>query len=87
MRRTVREIGWAVRGACRASDPELFFPLAQSADQEARAKAVCAGCPVLADCRAYAVRAAEPEGIWGGLTVQERRNLRFPSGWRQPATG
>ncbi|MEV8633356.1 WhiB family transcriptional regulator [Streptosporangium sp. NPDC051023] len=87
MRRMVREIGWVVRGACRASDPELFFPLAQSAEQEARAKAVCSGCPVLAECRAYALRVAEPEGIWGGLTVQERRSLRFPSGWRQPAAG
>lgn len=87
MRNTVREIGWATRGACRASDPELFFPLAPSAEQEARAKAVCADCPVLAECRAYALREAEPEGIWGGLTVQERRGLRFPAGWRQPAAG
>lgn len=62
MRKTVREIGWAIRGACRASDPELFFPLAQSVEQEARAKAVCAECPVLTDCRAYAVRAGSPRG-------------------------
>ncbi|MBG0813513.1 WhiB family transcriptional regulator [Planomonospora sp. ID82291] len=85
MRRTVREIGWAVRGACRESDPELFFPVAPSPEQEERAKAVCAGCPVLADCRAYAVRVGEPEGIWGGLTVRERRGLRFPPGWRRAA--
>ncbi|MEU6738818.1 WhiB family transcriptional regulator [Streptosporangium sandarakinum] len=87
MRRMTPEIGWAVRGACRASDPELFFPLTQSAEQEARAKAVCARCPVLTDCRAYAVRSGEPEGIWGGLTVRERRGLRFPAGWRRPAAG
>ncbi|GAA4179102.1 WhiB family transcriptional regulator [Streptosporangium oxazolinicum] len=87
MRMTVREIGWAARGACATSDPELFFPLTPSAEHEARAKAVCERCPVLEECRAYALRAAEPEGIWGGLTVRERRGLRFPSGWRQAATG
>lgn len=83
MRAMVEEVGWAARGACRGSDPELFFPLTQSAEQEARAKAVCERCPVLTECRAYAVRAAEPEGIWGGLTVRERRGLRFPAGWRR----
>ncbi|GAA3414378.1 WhiB family transcriptional regulator [Streptosporangium vulgare] len=40
---------------------------------------------MLKECRAYALRAAEPEGIWGGLTVRERRSLRFPAGWRQAA--
>ncbi|MDP9846654.1 WhiB family redox-sensing transcriptional regulator [Streptosporangium lutulentum] len=87
MRMTIREIGWATRGACREIDPEVFFPLTQSAEHEARAKAVCERCPVLKECRAYAIREGEPEGIWGGLTVKERRGLRFPSGWRQPAAG
>jgi WhiB family redox-sensing transcriptional regulator len=87
VRMTIREIGWATRGACRASDPELFFPLTQSAEHEARAKAVCERCPVLKECRAYAIQEGEPEGIWGGLTVKERRSLRFPSGWRQSAAG
>ncbi|MEW9546861.1 WhiB family transcriptional regulator [Nonomuraea sp. NPDC050783] len=79
------EIGWLRRGACRSSDPDLFFPLAPSPLQEARAKAVCAGCQVLQECRSYALRAGEPEGIWGGLTPQERRRSRFPAGWRGSA--
>ncbi|MFD1931455.1 WhiB family transcriptional regulator [Nonomuraea mangrovi] len=79
----VREISWLRRGACRTSDPDLFFPPAPSPAQEARAKAVCSGCQVLAECRAYALRAGESEGIWGGLTPDERRRLRFPVGWRQ----
>ncbi|WP_204358651.1 WhiB family transcriptional regulator [Streptosporangium sp. 'caverna'] len=87
MRMMIREIGWATRGACRESDPELFFPLTPSDEHETRAKAVCEGCPVLKECRAYAIREGEPEGIWGGLTVKERRSLRFPSGWRQSAAG
>ncbi|MEU6996890.1 WhiB family transcriptional regulator [Nonomuraea sp. NPDC046570] len=81
----VREIGWLRRGACRKSDPDLFFPPAPSPAQEAQAKAVCAGCQVLTECRAFAVRNGESEGIWGGLTPLERRRLRFPEGWRRPA--
>ncbi|MFC7590076.1 WhiB family transcriptional regulator [Nonomuraea antimicrobica] len=53
--------------------------------QEARAKAVCATCQVMEECRAYALRAGESEGIWGGLTPEERRRTRFPEGWRRPA--
>jgi WhiB family redox-sensing transcriptional regulator len=81
----VREAGWASRGSCRTSDPELFFPDAPSPEREARAKAVCAACPVIQECRDHAVRAGESEGIWGGLTTAERRRLRFPPGWRRRA--
>ncbi|MDF5751340.1 WhiB family transcriptional regulator [Spongiactinospora sp. TRM90649] len=85
MRVTTAEIGWARRGACRTSDPELFFPLSPSPEQEASAKAVCARCQVMDECRAYALRAGEAEGIWGGLTPQERRRSRFPANWRGSA--
>lgn len=77
MEGAVQGIGWADRGACRTNDPDLFFPLAPSAEQEARAKAICAGCPVLVECRDHAVRVGEPDGIWGGLTPQERRRVRL----------
>lgn len=80
------EARWLRRGACRSSDPELFFPLTPSRLQEADAKAVCAGCQVLTECREYALRAGESEGIWGGMTPEERRRARFPAGWRAPAT-
>ncbi|MGN9836628.1 WhiB family transcriptional regulator [Nonomuraea sp. H19] len=80
-----QDIGWLRKGACRSSDPDLFFPPAPSPLQEARAKAVCAGCQVMKECRAYALRAGEAEGIWGGLTPEERRRARFPEGWRNSA--
>ncbi len=38
-----------------------------------RAKAVCQVCPVVVECRAYALQIREPYGIWGGLTESERR--------------
>ncbi|TDC04197.1 WhiB family transcriptional regulator [Nonomuraea longispora] len=82
---SLEEIPWLRRGACRFSDPDLFFPLAPTPLQEARAKAVCAGCQVIEECRSYALRTGEAEGIWGGLTPEERRRTRFPAGWRRPA--
>ncbi len=81
----LEEIGWLRRGACKSSDPELFFPLAASPVQEAQAKAVCATCQVLAEYRSYALKAGETDGIWGGLTPEERRRTRFPAGWRNSA--
>jgi WhiB family redox-sensing transcriptional regulator len=43
------------------------------ANRAAKAKAVCQRCPVLEQCRRYALSAEEPYGVWGGLTEDERR--------------
>ncbi len=69
---------WMVNGACRGTDPELFFPIARegSAVQEiASAKAVCGRCEVRRQCLAYALRTM-PDGIWGGTTREERIAIR-----------
>lgn len=62
--------------ACRSEDPELFFPITETgpgARQVARAKAVCARCPVSSACLAYAVENGLAHGVFGGLTGSERR--------------
>ena len=70
---------WRVRAACRSEDPELFFPVGDWGPvvvaQLAEAKAVCARCPVVAECLSFALLAV-PEGVAGGLTGQERRAVR-----------
>lgn len=71
---------WTDLAACRGVDPELFFPVSVTGpalDQVTEAKKVCAGCPVVADCLAWALRAGEPVGVWGGTTPEERRYLRL----------
>lgn len=69
---------WRDRAACRGSDPELFFPTAQAGPmydgQVARAKAVCARCPVRTTCLEFALSAL-PDGVAGGTTPAERRGL------------
>ena len=37
-----------------------------------KAKGICAACPVRSDCLAHAVVNGERDGIWGGLTEEER---------------
>jgi WhiB family redox-sensing transcriptional regulator len=56
----------------------LFFPVGDSdpaLEQIATAKEVCARCPVVAECLSLAL-VALPEGVAGGLTAKERRELR-----------
>ena len=58
---------------CAQVDPELFFP--ELGGTGAAAKAVCAACPVTALCLAtFGPMVAE--GVVGGLSAQERRELR-----------
>ncbi|MGW7065595.1 WhiB family transcriptional regulator [Streptomyces sp. NPDC054855] len=74
---------WVERAACRGCDPDTFFPSGRSPDDtesEAAAKRLCASCPVVADCLAEALAHEESAGIWGGLTVRERRELRRVAG-------
>jgi hypothetical protein len=70
---------WRTRAACRDEDPELFFPAANTgpawAAQVTAAKAICRGCPVVEQCRAFAVEGLR-YGVAGGMTEQERSALR-----------
>lgn len=68
---------WQLHGTCRGEESSVFFhPEGERgrarASREARAKAICGACPVLAQCRAHALAVAEPYGIWGGMSESER---------------
>lgn len=69
---------WQLKGLCRDMDSRLFF----HPDDERgharmrrirRAKQVCRRCPVMANCRDYALSAPEYYGTWGGMSEIERR--------------
>jgi WhiB family redox-sensing transcriptional regulator len=53
----------------------VFFPDEDDHDELARAKAVCAGCPVQPRCLQHALDYREHHGIWGGTTEAERRRI------------
>ncbi len=69
--------GWQDAAACRNEDLILFFGpdgerQAEREVRERKAKAVCASCPVRADCLNYALSRPEKYGAWGGLSEEER---------------
>jgi WhiB family redox-sensing transcriptional regulator len=71
---------WQIRAACRGLDPMLFFQQTNARGRtkrmnEARARAVCAKCPVVAECLNWALSVNEPYGMWGGLSPDERQRL------------
>jgi WhiB family redox-sensing transcriptional regulator len=81
--------GWRRRAAC-AGLSELFF--APTLDEAAAlawtpepAKAVCARCPVATDCRAWAIRTRQTNGVWGGLDEVELRRLHRRPRAKSPA--
>ena len=66
---------WQEHAACK--DSPLDFIAAEN-DERNRAKAlqVCGRCPVLMECREYALADASLVGIWGGADSQARRAMR-----------
>jgi hypothetical protein len=64
-------------------DPDEWFPIAakpaRARAEAARALAVCAACPVRAECLELSLRTwsgAGQHGIWGGLVEADRSSLR-----------
>ena len=82
---------WQLRSACRQADPDLFFhPEGERGSarvsRDARAKQVCATCPVLVTCRTHALRVREPYGVWGGLSEDEREPAAASATTGAPST-
>lgn len=75
------QLVWQEKAACRGPLADVFFPPPvverknEKLAREDRAKQICRECPVVADCREYAISIREPHGVWGGLSEQERRQL------------
>ncbi len=78
----VKLLDWQQLAACkghpRAAD---FYPPTRTERKheriarEHRAKSVCAACPVRGDCLEHALAVDERYGVWGGLTLDERRTI------------
>ena len=71
---------WQVEAQCRGMSSAFFFHPwgergpARDARVE-RAKEVCAQCPVILQCRSFALTVQEQYGVWGGLSEDELRLL------------
>ena len=64
---------WWAGAKCRSAGVN-FFP--ERGESMAPAKALCALCPAQDACLAFAVAERLEHGVWGGLSPQERREMR-----------
>lgn len=71
---------WFDKAACK-NKTNLFFPFYNERPKarikrEAKALAICAQCPVVMECRAYARHNSE-YGIWGAETEEQRIKIGY----------
>lgn len=68
---------WASQGNCATLTPQradmLFFGDGRNRGHIAQAKAMCATCPVLEQCRSFGEQ--QEYGLYGGVTECERNGV------------
>ena len=82
---------WSRRAACSGKTSRFFEPPAERPDarmvRELKASMICAACPVLSTCRAWAREHGE-YGFWGGESEEARAQAgyrtRMPRAMRTP---
>ena len=65
---------WQRQAACRGMDPAIFHP--EIGQRATEAKAVCATCPVTAECLQAAIDERDEHSVRGGYTATERLKFR-----------
>ena len=77
---TTGQWDWQVEALCRGMPSGFFFhpwgergPARDARDE--RAKQVCARCPVIEQCRSFALTVQVQYGVWGGLSEDDLRLL------------
>jgi WhiB family redox-sensing transcriptional regulator len=66
---------WRARALCRGLG-SLFFPEAHQPLTLIEAKCLCAECPVTQECLDFAFEYEIEDGVWGGLSEEERKILK-----------
>ena len=72
---------WMESAVCRQLDPELFFDPGMV---EEAVKVCREYCPVLAECREWAIRGNLEFGVVGGMSAPERRAAASAEGVPMP---
>ncbi len=65
-------IAWVSKAKCRSVDPDELFV---GGAAQRKAANICRHCPVMAECLADALDNQMDWGVWGGMTVRQRRVL------------
>lgn len=84
--RALKAFDWREDAACKepGCDPAWWFPEKGGRHTNtARARAICKSCPVRFPCLTYGTQFSE-QGIWGGLSEDQRREFRKIIKHRRP---
>lgn len=68
------------KALCKEIGGEIFFPEKHESYLVYYAKAICRRCPVLDECKEYALSNPDLVGVWGGTTTMERNRARWKIG-------
>lgn len=68
---------------CHDTDAADLYFSERPADLE-QAKSLCAGCPLIEECRQGALDRAEPWGVWGGAIFEAGRIIAVKRGRGRP---
>lgn len=74
------EEAWRARAACRGVGPAIFYPERGDMASFDAAKGFCASCPVTEECWEASLAQDPRWGVWGGLSVEERKVRRAQEG-------
>lgn len=69
------------RRSCKGESPDIFYapPFEEKENRDQRikiARTICASCVIREECLNFALNTRQDDGIWGGLTFEERRSLQ-----------
>lgn len=70
-------LAWMDESACTLEDDKLFFPNGLQGENADRAKAICAVCPVFAECHERTTdetRKRPTDGVWAGIDHRKKRD-------------
>jgi WhiB family redox-sensing transcriptional regulator len=72
-------MSWQDDAACKGRTADMFPPRGENALQEL-ARAICATCPVLEQCRQWVLENPQPYGVWAGMAGKEISEARKRAG-------
>lgn len=71
------DLSWQDKAECASIGGDMWFAEKDEQSTIREAKQICrTSCEVQDQCLAYALAFDEPFGIWGGMTANERRDLK-----------
>ena len=65
---------WTRQALCAQVGGDFWFP--EPSESTMPARAICARCPVVAECLAYAMENRIMDGFWGNTSPKQRAKLR-----------